>query len=116
MAAETAQRTAALAAAAEGADWVLQIDADEVLPDRDALVAALRTAEELGLPALEWPMRVPSEASETDLPRSVQRRRRRRSALRGGSPRAPARRFMINPRSARRSCAQSAGVTTAASR
>jgi hypothetical protein len=58
MAAETAQRTDALAAAGEGADWVLQIDADEVLPDKGALLAALRTAEELGLPALEWPMRV----------------------------------------------------------
>ncbi len=58
MAAETAQRTAALAAAGDGADWVLQIDADEVLPDRGALLAALRAAEELGLPAVEWPMRV----------------------------------------------------------
>ena len=58
MAAETAQRTAALAAAGDGADWVLQIDADEVLPDREALLAALRAAEELGLAAVEWPMRV----------------------------------------------------------
>jgi hypothetical protein len=58
MAAETAQRTDALAAAADGADWVLQIDADEVLPDASALLAALRAAGELGLPAVEWPMRV----------------------------------------------------------
>jgi hypothetical protein len=58
MAAETAQRTEALAAASDGADWVLQIDADEVLPDASALVAALRAADELGLPAVEWPMRV----------------------------------------------------------
>jgi hypothetical protein len=56
--AETAQRTDALTAAGVDADWVLQIDADEVLPDRSALVAALRAAEELGLPAVEWPMRV----------------------------------------------------------
>jgi hypothetical protein len=58
MTAETAQRTDALAAAADGADWVLQLDADEVLPDPSALLAALRAADELGLPAVEWPMRV----------------------------------------------------------
>jgi len=58
MEAETAQRVEALAAAGEGADWVLQIDADEVLPDRGALLAALEAADALGLPAVEWPMRV----------------------------------------------------------
>jgi hypothetical protein len=56
--AETAQRRDALELAGVDADWVLQIDADEVLPDRGALLAALRAAEELGLPAVEWPMRV----------------------------------------------------------
>lgn len=55
---DTAQRRAALAEAGRDADWVLQIDTDEVVPDPAALLAALDVAEELGLPAVEWPMRV----------------------------------------------------------
>lgn len=55
---ELAQRRAALAAAGAEADWVLQIDTDEVLPDVDALVHALRHAEDRGLGIVEWPMRV----------------------------------------------------------
>lgn len=55
---DTAQRRAALAEVGDGADWVLQIDSDEVLPDPAALVAALRTAEARGLRSVEWPMRV----------------------------------------------------------
>ncbi|MCW2496010.1 hypothetical protein [Jatrophihabitans sp.] len=55
---ETRQRSAALARAGAGADWVLQIDTDEVLPEWGALVQALEEAERCGLEAVEWPMRV----------------------------------------------------------
>jgi hypothetical protein len=57
MAAETAQRQEALDIAAEGADWVLQIDTDEVLPDAGALVAALAATPEPFV-SVSWPMRV----------------------------------------------------------
>jgi hypothetical protein len=57
MAAETAQRQAALDAAGEGADWVLQIDTDEVLPDAAALTRALAATPE-DYVAVSWPMRV----------------------------------------------------------
>lgn len=55
---DTEQRSDALARAADGADWVLQIDTDEVLPSIEPLLDALETAEGLGLDAVEWPMRV----------------------------------------------------------
>jgi hypothetical protein len=55
---DTAQRRVALAEAGRNADWVLQLDTDEVLPEPAALLDALRLAEELGLHAVEWPMRV----------------------------------------------------------
>lgn len=56
--ADTAQRRSALAAVDQSVDWVLQIDTDEVLPDPGKLLDAMRTAEELDLHAVEWPMRV----------------------------------------------------------
>lgn len=56
--ADTRQRRDALARASAGADWVLQIDSDEVLPKWAPLRAALETAAALELPAVEWPMRV----------------------------------------------------------
>lgn len=58
LAAETRQRRAALRLAAAGADWVLQIDTDEILPEWAALLKALEIGAERGLPAIEWPMRV----------------------------------------------------------
>jgi hypothetical protein len=58
MAADTHQRTVALKLAGEGADWVLQIDSDEVLPSLDALDRALKEATRRGLSAVEWPMKV----------------------------------------------------------
>jgi len=58
MRAETAQRQAALDALAEEVDWVIQLDADELLPDVDALLMAIEEAENRGLSAVEWPMRV----------------------------------------------------------
>lgn len=56
--AETRQRKVAFTQAAAGADWVLQIDSDEVLPRWDALVDVLVEADRLGLSAVEWPMRI----------------------------------------------------------
>jgi hypothetical protein len=55
---DTRQRREALALASQDADWVLQIDTDEVLPSFGSLRAALACAERLDLPAVEWPMRV----------------------------------------------------------
>jgi hypothetical protein len=55
---EIHQRQAALDSLATAADWVLQIDSDEVVPDMDVLIAALHHADERGLRAVEWPMRV----------------------------------------------------------
>jgi hypothetical protein len=55
---EIRQRQAALDAVATTVDWVLQIDSDEVVPDIDVVIAALRHADDRGLRAVEWPMRV----------------------------------------------------------
>lgn len=55
---DTAQRQAALAEAEPGADWVLQIDTDEVLPRPERLLDLLAHARERRLEAVEWPMRV----------------------------------------------------------
>lgn len=55
---EVHQRQVALDGLPATVDWVLQIDTDEVLPDTDALIAALHHADERGLGAVEWPMRV----------------------------------------------------------
>ena len=57
MAAETAQRQAALDVAGLGADWVLQLDTDEVLPDAAALCRALAGVDRR-YEAVAWPMRV----------------------------------------------------------
>jgi hypothetical protein len=58
MRADTAQRQAAVDAIGERADWILQLDTDELLPDLDQVVAAIHHAEALGVDAVEWPMRV----------------------------------------------------------
>jgi hypothetical protein len=58
VAADTRQRRHALTRAGAGADWVLQIDTDEILPDWVRLHDMLERAAGLGLPAVEWPMRV----------------------------------------------------------
>jgi hypothetical protein len=55
---ETRQRQAAIDALADSADWVLQVDSDEVLPDVDQLITALQHADDRGLRVVEWPMRV----------------------------------------------------------
>lgn len=58
MAADTAQRQAALDALRGHVDWVIQLDNDEYLPDPSALLRAVDEAERRGLSAVEWPMRV----------------------------------------------------------
>lgn len=56
--ADTAQRRQALALASPEAEWVLQIDTDEVLPDFATLQWMLSEASRLDIPAVEWPMQV----------------------------------------------------------
>jgi hypothetical protein len=56
---DTYQRQCALDAAGHDADWVLQFDTDEFLPNPDALVKTLGLAQTRGdLDGVEWPMRV----------------------------------------------------------
>lgn len=54
---ETRQRRTALAAAADGADWVLQLDTDEIVPDLDVLAGSLRDAERRALQGVDFPAR-----------------------------------------------------------
>ena len=55
---DTYQRQCAVDQASEGADWVLQLDTDEILPNPARLAELLKYAEEKNIPAVEWPMRV----------------------------------------------------------
>ena len=55
---DTHQRQTALDLAGANADWVIQIDTDEFLPDAMALRQMLHLAEERHATAVEWPMRV----------------------------------------------------------
>lgn len=55
---DTLQRNAALASASKGADWVLQLDTDEWIPNFDRFQKGITRADTLGLSGLEWPMRV----------------------------------------------------------
>lgn len=55
---DTYQRNSALIDLGSDADWILQIDTDEFAPDINTLLDALRFADERGLCAVEWPMRV----------------------------------------------------------
>lgn len=54
---DTAQRQTALDQASDGADWVIQLDTDEVLLDTDELLAAIDEAESRGCGAVEYPAR-----------------------------------------------------------
>lgn len=54
---DTAQRQISLDAASEDADWVLQIDSDEVLACRTTFQSCLALAQESGAAALHYPMR-----------------------------------------------------------
>lgn len=54
---ETEQRQAALDAASDGADWVLQIDTDEIVRAPGTLLHHLRRAEQRAAEALAFPLR-----------------------------------------------------------
>ncbi len=54
---ETHQRRCSIAEAGE-ADWILQLDTDEVLPHPARLLETLEYAARHDIPAVEWPMRV----------------------------------------------------------
>ena len=56
---ETLQRQAALDLASTEAEWVLQIDGDEILPSFDALLSTIEKAHtDEATAGIEWPMRV----------------------------------------------------------
>ncbi|GLI27362.1 hypothetical protein ARHIZOSPH14_16040 [Agromyces rhizosphaerae] len=57
MTVETEHRQAALDAASEGADWVVQLDTDEIVPSTEVLLAQLRETERRAAGALAFPMR-----------------------------------------------------------
>lgn len=54
---DTRQRSVALAAASQDADWVLQLDTDEVVLDQQVLRQCLDEADRRGLDGLEFPAR-----------------------------------------------------------
>lgn len=54
---ETHQRQQALNQAAEDADWVLQLDTDEVMLDPEQFFRSLRRAEAVGASAMDYPSR-----------------------------------------------------------
>ena len=55
---DTLQRGVALQLASESADWVLQLDTDEWLPEPYALLECIESASVLGVGGVDWPMRV----------------------------------------------------------
>lgn len=55
---ETEHRQSALDAASEGADWVIQLDTDEILRAPSTFLAQLAVAERRGADALEFPARI----------------------------------------------------------
>ncbi len=54
---DTFQRQCAFDLASEGADWVLQLDTDEALPDLPEFMACLSEANRLGFEGMEYPAR-----------------------------------------------------------
>jgi hypothetical protein len=54
---ETSQRRAALASASEGADWVLQLDSDEVIPDLSVFMEMLSRTDAASASGLDFPSR-----------------------------------------------------------
>lgn len=57
MATETAQRQEALDAAAHGADWVLQLDTDEIVPSPASFRHHVAAADDAAADALDFPLR-----------------------------------------------------------
>lgn len=62
---ETHQRRVALDAASEGADWVLQLDTDEIMPSPAVFARHLRIAEDRGAEAVDYPSRLMYARSHT---------------------------------------------------
>lgn len=58
MGGEVYQRQCAFAEIGNDADWILQIDTDELLPNPDRLIDLLEYAGREEIPVVEWPMRV----------------------------------------------------------
>jgi hypothetical protein len=54
---ETRERQAALDVASEGADWVVQLDGDEVIPNLRVLVEMIERADAVGAVGLDYPSR-----------------------------------------------------------
>lgn len=54
---ETEHRQAALDAASEGCDWVLQLDADEIVLDPESLIRHIEAADAENYDALDYPLR-----------------------------------------------------------
>jgi hypothetical protein len=54
---ETRQRRDALHAASTGADWVIQLDGDEIVPDLATFVTMIERAETAGAVGLDYPSR-----------------------------------------------------------
>jgi len=54
---DTYQRQTALDLASDDADWVLQLDTDEVLGNPGAFLSCLKTAHRIGFGAMEYPAR-----------------------------------------------------------
>ena len=55
---ETDQRQTALDAASEGADWVIQLDTDEIVPSPSVFAGLIERADDHAAQALEYPARV----------------------------------------------------------
>jgi hypothetical protein len=55
---DTLQRSSALRSASENADWVLQLDTDEWIPDARELFRVLEQEADTDCMGVEWPMRV----------------------------------------------------------
>lgn len=64
---ETAQRREALALASKDADWVIQLDTDEVLADPDVFADSIRDADTRGFAGVEFPARVFHQHIRDDL-------------------------------------------------
>ncbi len=54
---ETNQRQRALDAASDDADWVIQLDTDEILLNRATFLSAVGEADQVGADAIEYPLR-----------------------------------------------------------
>lgn len=55
MLSETHQRQVALEQASDGADWILQLDTDEILGDIDVFLGSLAAADAAGADAMNYP-------------------------------------------------------------